>query len=238
MSKPNYRVLLSFDGERKVFIARAPELEHCAGEGPSRAEAIAKLEEEIDAQVQNILAHGSHPPAAVDETEWSGEIALKLSKGLHRDLAWQARSEGIDVAQLASELLAAALEGRQESRGRARPSGNRAHVEHAPHDNIGNSRGPRSYGQQRYQGVMEDRANFIEYVRGLDGGGYGAQQRGPGGGGGGPNMHGGGRRRRRGGGSGGGRSFTPNGGPGGNSNGNPGGNGTPNGTPGNGPKQL
>ena len=35
MSTPSYRVTLSFDNERKVFIARAPELAHCHGEDES-----------------------------------------------------------------------------------------------------------------------------------------------------------------------------------------------------------
>ncbi len=236
MSKPNYRVLLSFDGERKVFLARAPELPHCTGEGATRAEAIAKVEEEIEAQLQNMVAHGSQPPPAVDEADYSGEITVKVSKTLHRDLHWQARNEGIDVQQLASEMLAAALEARQETRGR-RQGGNRVQHDHQPHDNIGNSIGndrggggrpQRGYGQ-RYHGILDDRANFIEYVRNLEGGGgggFGGQARGPGGG---PNMHGGGRRRRRGGrggmGGGGGNMGGGNGGGGTHGNGAPDGNG-------------
>src|SRR5262249_34542851 len=67
MSKPNYRVILTYDGERKMFLARAPELEHCAGEGASRAEAISRVEEEIDAQLANMPSHGTTPPRSVDE---------------------------------------------------------------------------------------------------------------------------------------------------------------------------
>ncbi|MGZ3427859.1 MAG: hypothetical protein ACXVCV_14485, partial [Polyangia bacterium] len=91
MSKPNYRATVTFDSERKVFIARAPELEHCSGEGATRADALVKLEEEIDAQLANMLSHGSTPPRAVDEETFSGEISAKVSKLLHRDLAYQAR---------------------------------------------------------------------------------------------------------------------------------------------------
>src|SRR5262249_55477743 len=117
MSKPNYRATLMFDTERKLFLARAPELEHCSAEGATRAEAIAKLEEEIDAQLANMLSHGSTPPRAVDEEQFTGEISAKVSKLLHRDLAYQARTEGIDVDHLVGELLAAGLEGRRQNRG-------------------------------------------------------------------------------------------------------------------------
>jgi predicted HicB family RNase H-like nuclease len=217
MSKPNYRATVTFDSERKLFIARAPELEHCSGEGATRAEALAKLEEEIDAQLANILSHGSTPPRAVDEETFSGEIAAKVSKLLHRDLAYQARSEGIDLDHLVGELLAAAMESRKQTRG-ARSGNSRPREDHQPHDNVGNrfdgggrQRGFGGRGNNAH--LLDDRANFIEYVRGLEqqggaprhgghGGppGAGRGRRGRGGGRGGNPNHGGGHRGMQGGG--------------------------------------
>ena len=215
MSKPNYRAILTFDSDRKVFSARAPELEHCSGEGATRAEAIARLEEEIDAQLANMLSHGSTPPRAVDEETFSGELTAKVSKLLHRDLAYQARSEGIDLDHLVGELLAAAMESRKQHRG-ARSGNTRPREDHQPHDNVGN-RFDGGGGRQRGFGgrgnnahLLDDRANFIEYVRGLEQSG---QQGGPSrfGGHGGPGGGGRGRRGRGGGGGGGGgRGGNPN----------------------------
>ena len=131
MSKPNYRATVTFDAERKLFIARAPELEHCSGEGATRAEALAKLEEEIDAQLANMLSHGSTPPRAVDEETFSGEISAKVSKLLHRDLSYQARSEGVELDQLVGELLAAAMESRKQHRAaRAAATAGRVRITH------------------------------------------------------------------------------------------------------------
>jgi len=220
MSKPNYRAILSFDSERKVFMARAPELEHCSGEGATRAEAVAKLEEEIDAQLANILSHGSTPPRAVDEETFSGEISAKVSKLLHRDLMYQARSEGIDLDHLVGELLAAAMESRKQHRG-LRSGNSRAPQEHQPHDNVGNrfeggGRNRGFGGRNNNAHLLDDRANFIEYVRGLEQqGGAPTRHGGHGGhGGGGPGGPGGGGRGRRGrgggGGGGGGRGGNPN----------------------------
>lgn len=177
MSKPNYRVVLSFDSGRKVFIARAPELDPCSAEGPTRKEAIDHLEEEIDAQLANMLAHGSTPPRSVDEEEFTGEITLKISKSLHKELAYTARHEGIETQQLVSELVAAALADR-------RPKGRN------PQAQQGERNGNRGYGNRgNNMALLDDRANFIEYVRGLDNGspGNGGGQRhaghgGPGGG--------------------------------------------------------
>ena len=218
MSKPNYRATVTFDSERKVFMARAPELEHCSGEGSTRAEAVAKLEEEIDAQLANMLSHGSTPPRAVDEETFTGEITAKVSKLLHRDLTYQARSEGIDLDHLVGELLAAAMESRKQHRG-TRSGNSRPREDHAQHDNVGNRFDGGGGGRQRGFGgrgnnahLLDDRANFIEYVRGLEQGGQqGGGSRfgghgGPGGGGGG----GRGRRGGRGGGGGGGGGRGPN----------------------------
>ena len=245
MATPNYRVTLSFDTDRKVFAARAPELAHCTGEGATRAEAIARLEEEIDAQVANMHAHGTNPPAPVDEVVVTGEIALKVSHGLHRELLWQARSEGVEVGQLAGELLAAAIEGRKQAGRQARGNGNQRSHEGQQHDNVGNvandraggggGRGPNRGGYgPRYNPMLDDRANFIEYVRNLEGGqGHG---QGAGGGGGAPGGGPGGRGRRRRGGGG-----SPNGGGGGGGGGGPrmggqgGGGGNPNGAGGGNP---
>jgi predicted RNase H-like HicB family nuclease len=228
MSKPNYRVQLTFDPERKLFLARVPELEHCTAEGATRAEAIGKVEEEIDAQLANMLSHGSQPPRSVDEEEFTGEIVAKVTKLLHRDLAFQARSEGVEIDQLLGELLSAAMVERKQTRQRG---GNRAPQHHGNNfdDSIGN-RGPGGGGRGfgRNAQLMDDRASFIEYVRGLEQGG-GQQHRGGGGGGMGGHHNngghqGGGRRRRGrgGGGGGGGGGYRPDNRPSQGPSGNPG----------------
>ena len=186
MGKPNYRVVVSFDPQRASWSARAPELEHLTGEGPSRKDAIAKLEEEIDAQLANMLSLGSEPPKASDEIEHSGEVTAKISKSLHRELFYLSRTEGVEVDQLVSELLASALAQRQGPRGTSRKQqaqgmvsddvGNR--VEAPRHSNADGNRadgnrneGNRGAGSFRRGGnpqLLDDRANFIEYVRNLD----------------------------------------------------------------------
>jgi hypothetical protein len=129
---------------------------------------------------------------------------------LHRDLVYQARSEGIDLDHLVGELLAAGMEGRKASAHRAR-GGNRATPDHGPSDNVGNrfdggGRPQRGFGRGGGNShLLDDRANFIEYVRGLEQNG-GARHAGPHGCGGG----GGDRGRNRRGGRGGGRGGQPN----------------------------
>ena len=78
-------------------------------------------------------SRGGRPPSALDDTdhELTGELKVKVSAGLQRELTWQSHTEGVDLNQLAAELLATALEQRRQTgRGGRRHSGN---------DNIGNS---------------------------------------------------------------------------------------------------
>src|SRR5262245_51599133 len=118
---PNYRVIVQYDPSRSVFNARAPELSHISGEGPTRGEAIAQLEEEIAAQIANARESGGAvapaPIPAIDDVSeegFSGDIAAKVSRNLHRELSFQARAEGVELGALLPELLAQALEIRRQ----------------------------------------------------------------------------------------------------------------------------
>jgi predicted RNase H-like HicB family nuclease len=118
MSSPNYRVHVSFDGERKVFVARVPELPACLGEGATRSEALINMERELEALVANFADRGARPPVAADDEAVSGELQLQVSRSLHRELLFAARAEGVELGQLVSELVAAGLEHRQRRSGR------------------------------------------------------------------------------------------------------------------------
>lgn len=154
---PNYRIIVSYSEEKKVFIARAPELEGCEAEAESRADALARLEEELAAQIDNIKEQGGELPAPIDLEEFDGQLSLKVTPELHRELVFQARVARVELAELLTEILTRGAFGRG-----ARP---------APRRREG---GRRRDGQpDRYHDIMENRADFIEYVRRLEGGGGG-----------------------------------------------------------------
>lgn len=198
MSSPNYRVHVSFDGERKVFVARVPELPACLGEGATRGEALTNMERELDALVANFADRGARPPVAADDEAVSGELQLQVSRSLHRELLFAARAEGVEPAQLVSELLAAGLEHRQRRTAGRRPSSPEASSESAGnsrgrdagHDagrggrfyDDGGRRGDRNTAA-RFHGLLEDRASFMEYVRGVEAEGRAPANRGGFGGG-------------------------------------------------------
>jgi predicted RNase H-like HicB family nuclease len=184
MSEQKYRVVIGFDPEKECYVARAPELEECSAEGENAEAALAALHQEIDAQVTNIREAGGQVPAPLVEEDFSGEVTLKISKTMHRELAWLARLEELPEEQIASELFQAALIYRLSQRpGRGRQDGPRESKGNTQGDrersgNRGRRDGGRGQGQGRYHQIMDDRANFIEYVRGLEQGG-GRHTKGP-----------------------------------------------------------
>lgn len=181
MSEQKYRVVIGFDPEKECYVARAPELEECTAEAETAEAALTALTEEIDAQIVNIRDAGGQVPTPLAEAEFSGEVTLKISKTMHRELAWLAKLEELPEDQIASELFQAALSYRLSQRPRrsrqGAPSGNKA-ADGQQGGPRGRGRRDGGRGQGRYHQIMDDRANFIEYVRGLEQGG-GRHSKGP-----------------------------------------------------------
>jgi len=189
MSEQKYRVIIGFDPEKECYVARAPELEECRVEGETAEAALEALNEEIVAQLDNIQAAGGKVPTPLVEEEFSGEVTLKISKTMHRELTWISRLEDLPEEQIASELFQAALAYRLSQRPRqGRPNAQGGNRTEGSGQQQGDSRGRgrgrgrqgggRGPGQGRYHEIMDDRANFIEYVRGLENAG-GRHSKGP-----------------------------------------------------------
>lgn len=184
MSEQKYRIVIGFDTEKECYVARAPELDECNAEAETAEAALTALHEEIEAQVINIREAGGKVPTPLVEADVTGEVTLKISKTMHRELAWLARLEELPEEQIASELFQAALSYRLSQnprQNRSAQSGNRRDSQgQGQGDNRGRGRGRQGGGpgRGRYHQIMDDRANFIEYVRGLEQGG-GRHSKGP-----------------------------------------------------------
>ena len=175
MSKPNYRATVSFDvGAQSVHRprARARALQRRRRDARRSDRPSSKKRSTRSSPTCSRTARRRR--ARSTKRRSRGELTAKVSKLLHRDLAYQARSEGIDLDHLVGELLAAAMESRKQNRG-VRSGNSRPREDHQPHDNVGNrfdGGGPRRRrgfgGRGNNAHLLDDRANFIEYVRGLE----------------------------------------------------------------------
>lgn len=169
MIPDGYRVILAYDAERENFVARMPELGDLHASGATRAEALTGVEQELEKAFQKAAEAGVQLPKPIDASEFSGEIGLKLSQSLHRELVFEALQEKVEIEDLCAELLTGALAGR-----RVANHGNRASGQSRRGQEKSGRRGRRSrQGGKGYFNIMDDKASFMEYVRGLEGGGGG-----------------------------------------------------------------
>lgn len=162
-----YRMIISYLPEKEVYQARAPELVGAMVEAPTRAEAVAELEEEITAQVEVMKEQGNEPPAPLDATELDGKLSLEVTPELHRELLFLAAAENTELSLLVNDLLLRAVAHRWGAGRRPRKSGG---AQHQGNRDSGRNR-PREGHGSRYHNIMENQAEFMEYVRSMDNGG-------------------------------------------------------------------
>ncbi|PKN47865.1 MAG: hypothetical protein CVU59_01305 [Deltaproteobacteria bacterium HGW-Deltaproteobacteria-17] len=156
-----YRVIVRFDADSEQFCAGAPELD-LQVIAPSREEALSQL----DAVIQDFLAESENVPEPRDAEKAENKLELEMSATLSRELTFFARSEGVSVSQLAQELLAEALYRRTGSLRGGYQGG-----QGKRRDNRGGNRPDnRGVSRERYHDIMENKASFLEYVRGLENG--------------------------------------------------------------------
>lgn len=146
----------------------------------SKLKSSVQSENDIDNASSDPLPEGL-PSQICGREKASSGLTLKLSETLHKKLCAKAQHEGVSPQELAQELLAEGLvlraweiiEKKQAMRGAS--SGGLAQNHHSSSGrqgrfraNSNSRRGGGSYDQQRkghYRNLMEDRANFLEYVR-------------------------------------------------------------------------
>lgn len=180
-----YRILLQYVAEDDAFLAEAPELE-LRVEADSRAEALEKLEGEIDARVEKAAVEGSRLPAPADLSGAPDTLSLALAAPLWRDLLAHARAQKLEPSELAIQLLSRAL-GQLDGRPARRPSAAAEPEAPVSEDKAsgeaeskkegarrrGRGRGRNGGRREGYRPDMEDQANFLAYVRDQERGGRG-----------------------------------------------------------------
>ena len=182
-----YRIQIRFDAATESFTATVPELDLEAN-AESRADVVEMIESEIDARIQ-AAADGDPLPEPADVAEVSGELSLEISPPLQRDLLFYANRFGMSPEALAAELIAKGLGGIEGGRQSARP----AREERGGERRDGGDddrRGDRNQGRRRrkregYRPELDDKSNFMDYLRKLEKGEGGGGRGGGGGGGGG-----------------------------------------------------
>ena len=104
MSLP-YRLEIVPDLEEGGFVARYPELPGCITVGETMEETAANALDAKRVWLEAAIEDGVPISEPVAENTYSGQFKLRLPKSLHKQLAENAREEGISMNQYCLYLL-------------------------------------------------------------------------------------------------------------------------------------
>ena len=92
--------------EDGTWFARIVEFPGCMTEGRSQEEALANLDDAMNAWIKVKLEDQESIPPPISASDFSGKFLVRVPKSLHRDLARRADSEGVSLNQFVSTGLA------------------------------------------------------------------------------------------------------------------------------------
>ena len=178
-----YRVLVSFDKESSVYRARVPELELDV-EADTRAEALQKAEAAIEAKIDEVAQSGEELPYPADGAEVAGgPITISLAPMVMRDLTYFASRNEMTIEELAAQMVARSVaqlvsprpdqRSRPPRRDDEQPQEDR---QERPRDDGGRGRGRRDK-REGYRPDLEDKSNWLAYLREQEKGGGGGRGR-------------------------------------------------------------
>ncbi len=105
MSLP-YTVEVRHDEESEwPWFAKVVELPGCMTEARTWEELLEMIEDAKSAWIEDALEQGDEVPEPPRE-DYSGRVLLRMPKSLHRDLARQAKREGVSLNQFVTTSLA------------------------------------------------------------------------------------------------------------------------------------
>lgn len=104
-----YTIVLRRDEEGDI-VARVEELKGCSAHGKTHAEAIANLEEAMEAWISDCVESGDPvPEPSALRSLPSGKWVQRVPRTIHRRLTELAKQEGVSLNQLVTSLLSEAL---------------------------------------------------------------------------------------------------------------------------------
>lgn len=100
-----YRMEIIPDNDEGGFVVSFPELPGCLTTGETIEEAIRNAEEAKRAWLTAAIEEGITINEPQELEQYSGQFKLRIPKSLHRQIAQQAKNEGISMNQYCVYLL-------------------------------------------------------------------------------------------------------------------------------------
>ncbi len=158
----SYRIILKFRAKDESFSAEVPELDVSVN-AKTRGEALTLAEEAIDSQVEQRAVEGEELPAPIDNEATPESISVKLAAPIYHELLFTARKTDSDPGHVAAQMIALALGNQSRPRPKEPDEPSRR-----PKADSGAHRKRRGRKRERHHGNLDDKAEFLEYVRGLE----------------------------------------------------------------------
>lgn len=112
-----YTIVITHDRDDEGnagFVAEVKELPGCISQGGTLEEAAARVRDAMEGWISVALEDGVEIPEPRDPKAFSGRFLLRVPRGLHAELAFQAEREGVSLNQYISATLAGATGWRRE----------------------------------------------------------------------------------------------------------------------------
>lgn len=109
MNACKYTIQTFWEDDDGGYIATVPDLPGCSAFGETVQEAVAEVEDAIEAWIEAAKAAGNpipQPSRPAMAGEFSGKVLLRMPRELHRGLSTAAEREGVSLNQYMVYLLA------------------------------------------------------------------------------------------------------------------------------------
>jgi predicted HicB family RNase H-like nuclease len=173
----DYSIHVHFDRSQKNFVASVLEIPEVRSVSGNREQSLRDLDRKLEQFIQNAKRKNEAIPEPIQLKRYPDRLEVGISQTLFRKLDLLSRQEKVSLDQLVSELLTAAVERRKEVTHKGNERRPQGHHQQQQQSQSGNQRHGHQQrrGQQsrNYHDTMDNRENFMEYVRNLEKGGGG-----------------------------------------------------------------
>lgn len=194
-----YSVYSYFDRNAKMFAAAVVEFPELKATSNTRETVLVEIERKLESELQKRKQNNEPMPEPIHARRYPDKLDLAISQGLFRRLDLLSRHEKVSLDQLVVELLTASVEKRlapasqqqqqqpqhherdrdrrpqgrsQNNNNNQQQRGNNNNQRQQHNNNSNSNNNNRRAGQGRnYHDTMDNRENFMEYVRNLEKGG-------------------------------------------------------------------
>ncbi len=202
----DYQFQVTFDRQSRRYLGTVVEFPEIRITSNNPEAALDEIRMAVEDHIEFVRRRGDAVPEPLGAKSYPTTLSVPMSQGLFRKLDLLSRYEKVSIDKLVAELIAGAVERRNEPAPRSGGAGNRPAQQNSgnrpPQHNTGNHGGHRNDGGGnnnrrgggggRHGGggggghrgsggrsaeVMENRESFMEYVRNLEKGGGGWKKR-------------------------------------------------------------